>query len=71
MGCRFCGFAKRKEDENAEWLSLEEVTVRAQAFRGATEVCIQEGYIKSSPLIIEISFSNKDFAYMMFMRSPI
>ena len=51
MGCRFCGFAKRKEDENAEWLSLEEVTVRAQEAwdRGATEVCIQGGLHPSMP----------------------
>ncbi len=51
MGCRFCGFAKRKEDENAEWLSLEEVTVRAQEAwdRGATEVCIQGGLHPNMP----------------------
>ena len=45
MGCRFCGFAKRKEDKNSEWLSPEEVTSRAREAwnRGATEVCIQGG----------------------------
>ena len=45
MGCRFCGFAKRKEDTGAEWLSLETIVGRAQEAwdRGATEVCIQGG----------------------------
>lgn len=45
MGCQFCGFAKRMEDEGAEFLSLETVVARArQAWdRGATEVCIQGG----------------------------
>ena len=51
MGCRFCGFAKRKEDKNAEWLSPEEVTMRAQEAwdRGATEVCIQGGLHPNMP----------------------
>ena len=51
MGCRFCGFAKRKEDNNAEWLSPEEVTMRAQEAwaRGATEVCIQGGLHPNMP----------------------
>ncbi len=51
MGCRFCGFAKRKEDKNAEWLSPEEVTIRAQEAwdRGATEVCIQGGLHPNMP----------------------
>ncbi len=45
MGCRFCGFAKRKEDAGAEWLSTDEVVARADEAwgRGATEVCIQGG----------------------------
>jgi FO synthase len=45
MGCQFCGFAKRMEEEGAEFLSLENVVARArQAWdRGATEVCIQGG----------------------------
>ena len=45
MGCRFCGFAKRKEEATAEWLEPEQVVERAQEAwdRGATEVCIQGG----------------------------
>ncbi len=45
MGCRFCGFAKRKEQAGAELLPLAEVVRRAQEAwdRGATEVCIQGG----------------------------
>ncbi|RXH41725.1 5-amino-6-(D-ribitylamino)uracil--L-tyrosine 4-hydroxyphenyl transferase CofH [Bradyrhizobium zhanjiangense] len=45
MGCRFCGFAKRKEDLDAVWYSMEEVAHRAQIAwdRGATEVCMQGG----------------------------
>ncbi|MEM9342350.1 MAG: 5-amino-6-(D-ribitylamino)uracil--L-tyrosine 4-hydroxyphenyl transferase CofH [Pseudomonadota bacterium] len=45
MGCRFCGFAKRKEDAAAEWLEPAEVVARAQEAwdRGGTEVCIQGG----------------------------
>lgn len=45
MGCQFCGFAKRMEDEGAEFLSLETVVARAREAweRGATEVCIQGG----------------------------
>lgn len=45
MGCKFCGFAKRAEDQGAEWLSAEAVVARAQEAwnRGATEVCIQGG----------------------------
>ncbi|KAF7962758.1 hypothetical protein AWV80_17900 [Cupriavidus sp. UYMU48A] len=30
MGCRFCGFAKRREDPDAQWISLDEVAHRAQ-----------------------------------------
>ena len=30
MGCRFCNFAKRMKDKNAEWLSLEEIVYRAE-----------------------------------------
>lgn len=45
MGCKFCGFAKRKEDKGAEWLDVDQVVARAvEAWsRGATEVCIQGG----------------------------
>lgn len=45
MGCKFCGFAKRKEEATAELLSFEEVADRAEEAwnRGATEVCIQGG----------------------------
>lgn len=45
MGCKFCGFAKRKNEVGAELLSLEQVAQRAQEAwdSGATEVCIQGG----------------------------
>ena len=45
MGCKFCNFAKRTEDKNAEWLDLSQIVERAQVAwdRGATEVCIQGG----------------------------
>ena len=45
MGCRFCGFAKRKEDTGSEWLEPSQVVERAQQAwdRGGTEVCIQGG----------------------------
>ena len=45
MGCRFCGFAKRKEDKGSEWLEPAQVVERAQQAwdRGGTEVCIQGG----------------------------
>lgn len=45
MGCRFCGFARRREEEDAYWVSTDEVAHRAQVAwdRGATEVCIQGG----------------------------
>ncbi|MEM7059057.1 MAG: 5-amino-6-(D-ribitylamino)uracil--L-tyrosine 4-hydroxyphenyl transferase CofH [Pseudomonadota bacterium] len=45
MGCRFCGFAKRKEEAGAEWLHPGEIVARAQEAwdRGGTEVCIQGG----------------------------
>ncbi len=45
MGCKFCGFAKRKDDVGAELLSMEDMAIRAQEAwdRGATEVCIQGG----------------------------
>jgi FO synthase len=51
MGCRFCGFAKRREDAGAEWLTLDTIVARAveaQA-RGATEVCIQGGIHPKMP----------------------
>jgi FO synthase len=45
MGCKFCGFAKNKNDIKAELLTINEVVNRAQEAwdRGATEVCIQGG----------------------------
>lgn len=45
MGCRFCGFARRKEEEDATWLGLDEVVHRARVAwdRGATEICMQGG----------------------------
>jgi 7,8-didemethyl-8-hydroxy-5-deazariboflavin synthase CofH subunit len=45
MGCRFCGFAKRRESAGAYWLEFDEVANRAQVAwdRGATEVCMQGG----------------------------
>jgi FO synthase len=51
MGCRFCGFAKRREDAGAEWLSLETIVTRAREAqaRGATEVCIQGGIHPKMP----------------------
>ncbi|MEM9969779.1 MAG: 5-amino-6-(D-ribitylamino)uracil--L-tyrosine 4-hydroxyphenyl transferase CofH [Pseudomonadota bacterium] len=51
MGCRFCGFAKRKEDAGAEWLEPEQVVARAQEAwdRGGTEVCIQGGLHPKMP----------------------
>lgn len=44
-GCGFCGFAKRKDDPEAEFLPLDVIAARAQEAwdRGATEVCIQGG----------------------------
>ena len=51
MGCTFCGFAKRREDEGAEWLTLDTIVERAHeaATRGATEVCIQGGIHPKMP----------------------
>ena len=45
MGCKFCGFAKRKNEAGAELLSMDEIANLAQEAwdRGATEVCIQGG----------------------------
>ncbi len=45
MGCKFCGFAKKLNQEGAELLSIAEIVLRAQEAwdRGATEVCIQGG----------------------------
>ncbi len=51
MGCKFCGFAKRREEAGAEWLTLDTIVARAveaQA-RGATEVCIQGGIHPKMP----------------------
>ena len=51
MGCSFCGFAKRREEEGAEWLTLDTIVGRAReaASRGATEVCIQGGIHPKMP----------------------
>lgn len=51
MGCTFCGFAKRREDEGAEWLTLDTIVERTHeaAARGATEVCIQGGIHPKMP----------------------
>ena len=51
MGCTFCGFAKRREDKGAEWLTLDTIVERAReaASRGATEVCIQGGIHPKMP----------------------
>ena len=45
MGCKFCGFAKKFDQNGAELLSLENIVSRSvEAWdRGATEVCIQGG----------------------------
>lgn len=45
MGCRFCGFARRKDAPDAVWHSFEEVAHRAQVAweRGASEICMQGG----------------------------
>ena len=45
MGCKFCNFAKRIEDNDSEWLTPQQITLRAlEAWdRGGTEVCIQGG----------------------------
>ena len=44
-GCRFCAFAKKMNDTDAQWLPLSEVATRAvEAWEsGATEVCMQGG----------------------------
>src|SRR5690606_9168276 len=45
MGCRFCSFAKRKGDADAEFFDLDDIfSCAAEAWaRVATEVCIQGG----------------------------
>ena len=30
MGCRFCNFAKKIDDSDAEWLSLDQIVGRAR-----------------------------------------
>jgi FO synthase len=52
MGCKFCNFAKRKEDPEAEFFDLDEIVRRAQEAwdRGATEVCIQGGLHPDLPV---------------------
>ena len=44
-GCRFCAFAQRESDANAETLSLPEVGAKVDAAVavGATEICMQGG----------------------------
>jgi FO synthase len=44
-GCRFCAFAKHRDDLGAEFLSVDEIARRAEEAwqRGASEVCIQGG----------------------------
>jgi len=44
-GCRFCAFARRLDDPDAQWMSLEEVADLAEDawHAGATEVCLQGG----------------------------
>lgn len=45
MGCRFCGFSRKREDDDAQLISLDEVAHRAEVAsqRGATEICMQGG----------------------------
>ena len=45
MGCKFCNFAKRKQQLGSELLSMSTIVSRAREAwdRGATEVCIQGG----------------------------
>ncbi len=45
MGCTFCAFSKRRENDTSELLPISEIVRRArEAYdRGATEVCIQGG----------------------------
>lgn len=51
MGCSFCGFARRKEDADAQWLDPHQVVERAleAKSRGASEVCIQGGLHPDMP----------------------
>lgn len=51
MGCRFCNFAKKKSDPDAEFFDLDEIVKRAQEAwdRGATEICIQGGLHPNIP----------------------
>jgi len=51
MGCRFCGFARHRQAEDAYWLSLDEIVKRAEvaAQRGATELCLQGGLHPNLP----------------------
>ena len=44
-GCRFCAFAKHRDDPEAEFLSCDAIADRAEEAwqRGATEVCVQGG----------------------------
>ncbi len=75
MGCKFCGFAKRTEDPDAEWLVPEQIVARAQEAwdRGATEVCIQGGlhprmegsYYRE--IVLAIKKSASGYAYPCFL----
>jgi len=51
MGCRFCGFARRREDADAEWLTPDRIVARAEEAwsRGGTEVCLQGGLHPDMP----------------------
>lgn len=45
VGCKFCGFARHKGDDDAYDRDLDEILVRVQDAweRGASEICIQAG----------------------------
>ncbi len=51
MGCRFCGFARRREEVGAEWLTHDQIVARAEeaAERGGTEICLQGGLHPDMP----------------------
>jgi len=51
VGCKFCAFSRGPREEDAYFLSLEEVARRAREAcdRGATEVCIQGGLPRGLP----------------------
>jgi len=51
MGCRFCGFARKRGAVDAYWLSLDDIVARAEvaAQRGASELCLQGGLHPNLP----------------------